>query len=305
MDAQEREYQRFGPWSVEITAEDPVPHLFEPYLARADPMLLGVKVPRHIERRNARPGMDLYDYAVCLYEDDLVVLRRDGREVRSETCRYADVQHVRVTRSLLFGDIHLALPGRAYDLRYNTVSDGLMQRVVDVVRQRYGGKPPPVADAAEPEVRSGMLSFNFERRLARERRERPGLRLVAVQGTLGVRPRMSAARRTLLRIADKRLLESMHLSDGRELVVISRGKEYAYRWDVLYRVDTSFMPLANISDASWEGDERDGVVRLALRTGADAGSFIFAEDNPSIDPYAAFLSALASGGADGQAPGSR
>ena len=136
MDAQ-REYDRFGPWAIEVSEQDPAPPLFVPYLTRPERPLLSVKIPRHLERRNARPGMDLYDYLVSLYDDELVVLRRVGREVSTDSCRLRDVQHLRVTRCLLRGNIHLGLPGRPHDLPYNTVSDDLMLRLVDLIRRRY------------------------------------------------------------------------------------------------------------------------------------------------------------------------
>ena len=82
MDAAQREYDRFGPWAVAISDDDPPPPLFEPLIERREPML-AIKIPRSVERRNARPGMDLYDYLVCLYEHDLVILARaeDGVSV--------------------------------------------------------------------------------------------------------------------------------------------------------------------------------------------------------------------------------
>ena len=140
VDERQHEYDRFGPWAIEVTTADPAPPLFRPHLTRADPALLSIKIPRHIERRNARPGMDLYDYLVCLYEDDLTVMQRVGHEVRTETVRYQDVQYLRVSQDLLRGCLHLGLPGRPFELPYNTVSEALMERAVGLVRARYAGQ---------------------------------------------------------------------------------------------------------------------------------------------------------------------
>jgi len=293
MDAQRQEYDRFGPWSIEISGEDPPPPLFVPYLARTEPTLLSIKIPRRIERRDARPGMDLYDYLVCLYEDDLVVLRRVGSEVRSETCRYRDVQHLRVARHLLRGNIQLGLPGRPCDLPYNTVSDDLMLRLVDLVRQRYGRQDRRTPLGREFEVRAGELSFYFEGLLATERQHRTGMRLLAAQGTAPVGSGgMTAARRFLFRITSKRLLESMHLTDGRELMIIDRGQAYAYRWHAVYGTDAWYIPIANLRGISWQEDSKDAAIDLILRTGGGTSTHVFAHDNPSIESYAAFLSAL-------------
>ena len=145
MDERQHEYDRFGPWAIEVTAEDPAPPLFRPYLTRSEPALLSIKIPRRIERRNARPGMDLYDYLVCLYGDDLTVLQRvgqqrSGHEVRAETLRYQDVQYMRVSQDLLRGNVRLGLPSGPFDLPYNTVSEHLMWRAVDLIRGRYASR---------------------------------------------------------------------------------------------------------------------------------------------------------------------
>ena len=293
MDAQRQEYDRFGPWAIEISGEDPPPPLFVPYLTRAEPALLGVKIPRQIERRDAHPGMDLYDHLVCLYEDDLIVLQRVGREVRSETYRYRDVQYLCVSRDLLHGNIRLGLPGRPYDLPYNTVSNGPMLRLVDLVRQRYRRHDLQAPSEREPEVHEGDLSFYFEGLLATERQQHTGMRLLAAQGTAPVASHgMTAARRLFVRLAGRRLLESMHLTDDRELMVVGRGQAYADRWQGVYGVDVCYIPIDNLRGVTWQDDAKNAAINLTLRTGGGTSVHVFADDNLSIASYAAFLSAL-------------
>jgi hypothetical protein len=321
LDERQHEYDRFGPWAIEVTAEDPAPPLFRPHLTRSEPALLSIKIPRHVERRNARPGMDLYDYLVCLYEDGLVVMQRAGQqrsgsEVRVETVRYQDVQYVGVSQDLLRGNLHLGLPGRPFDLPYNTVSEGLMWRAVDLVRQRYAR--PEGQAIAKPEARAvqgpdrqtvpdpgrqaihgpalqvgeNVLSFYFDRLLTDERRHSPDRRLLAAQVTLPVADGdVHPLRRILFSIASKCLLESMHLTDGRELKIIDRGAAYAYRWQAVYGVRTIFVPLANLRGASWREDDAHATTVLDLRTSGGSIEQVFRRDNPSLERYAAFLSA--------------
>jgi hypothetical protein len=293
MDDAQREYDRFGPWAVRISDDDPPPRLFVPHLTRADRPLLSVKIPRHIERRNATPGMDLYDYLVSLYEDDLVILQRIGREVRADGCHYRDVQHLRVSRSLLRGNVHLGLPTRLIDLPYNTVSDDLMLGLVDIVRQRYGREPVALPAWPEPRQAEGALSFYFERLLAAERRQGRGMRLLAAQGTVPLASReVGALRRLLFRVVDKRLLESMHFSDGRELMVLTRGKAYAYRWEVEYGVETTYAPIRNVMAVAREDDAPNATGTLALRTAAGELRFVFADANETLGAYGAWLAGL-------------
>jgi hypothetical protein len=294
-DTLQQEYDRFGPWALEISDEDPLPALFAPFLTRPEAPLLCVKVPRHIERRDARPGMDLYDYVVALYEEDIVVLRRVGREVRSETCRYQDVRSIRVGHCLLRGDIHLGLAdGRSVELAYNTVAEAIMLRLVELVRERYRREPTHTPGDVDPEVPEGSLSFYFDRLLGRLRHPGSRLHLLASQGTKLVGARsMGRLRRLVYRVADKRLLESLHLSDGRELTIIDRGQRYAYRWEAVeYAVETTYLPVAGISGAEWRTDARNDATDLKLRTGEGEDRFAFAADNAAIEAYSVYLAGL-------------
>jgi hypothetical protein len=233
-----------------------------------------------------------------------VLLWRADRDVWSHACHYREVEHVRVDRSLLRGEIELGLPTGPFSIRYNTVSHDLMLRLVDIIRERYGpaSAPPIVATDGTPPA-SG-LSFYFRGLLA-SHASRPGaMRLVASQATVAVRSRgMSAVRQVIFGIAGKRLLEAVHMTDGRELMIVDRGRGYAYRWDAVYDVDTRWIPLANIRGLAWAVDAGNAAVDLHLRTGVGTSVHVFAIDNPSIGAYDAFLSALPNvTRADGRAP---
>jgi hypothetical protein len=310
MDARQREYDRFGPWAIEVTEEDPVPPIFVPHLTRPEPALLTVKIPRRIERRNARPGMDLYDYLVCLYEEDVLILQRLDHDVRRVTFRYRDVQYLRVDSDLLRGNLHLGIAGRPCDLPYNTVSGDLMLRVADLIRERYAlqqsVEPATVRAGGQPAVQVDDMSFYFDRLLRIEAQEHPGMRLLAAQSTVPVATRgLSAVRRLLFSIADKRLLESMHLTDGHELKVIGRGQPYAYRWQAIYGTDTCFIPIANLRSVSWQDDARNAATDLELGTSGGSSHHVFTQDNTSIEPYAGFLASRCAEGAGTAATSTR
>jgi hypothetical protein len=305
MDALQREYDRFGPWAIEITEQDPPPQLFVPHLTRPEAPLLSVKFPRHVERRSTRPGLDLYDYVVCLYDEELVVHQRKGIGVLSTTCRLRDVQHLRVTHCLLRGSIHLGLPGRPVDLPYNTVSDSLMLRLVDLIRQRYAREPGPRPTAPALEVPAGVLSFYFDRLLEAEGRSDPTMRLLAAQGTVPVAARSTGTlRRIAFRLADKRLLEAMHFSDGSELRILSRGASYAYRWESTYGLETTYIPVGNVRAVEWRADPANGATTLVIRTRGGDSTFAFLGANASIETYAAYLAGLPGLARHGMAPGS-
>ena len=295
MSQRDPEYDRFGPWVIEIGDEDPPPPLFLPHLTRTETALLSVKIPRRISRREAHPGMDLYDYMISLYENDLVVLERVEREVRSRAIRYRDIQHLSMQDELLRGNVHLAVAGGHYDLPYNTVSGDIMRRLVEIIRERYGPDLDPSAVEVEA-AELGELSFYFERLLRDEREVGPGVVPVASQAEtqLGALEE-SFARRVLFGLVAKRLLESLHLSDGRELKVVDRGQPYAYRWQTVYGRTETWIPLANITAVDWdwgaEGTDSSPVT-VTISTSAGDRAWVFTPNNPTLGHYRRFLTGV-------------
>ena len=293
MDAGTLEYDHFGPWVLEIAANDPPPSIFLPYLVRPEEPLLAVKVPRRIDRRDARPGMDLYDYLICLYADDVEILHREGRGVRRWSCPYRDIAILSVTRTLLRGNIHLGIPGGACDLPFNTTGDQPIRRVVEILGDRSQQPSTGIGPRADADASDSGVSFYFEHLLADLRCAHPAMRLLAVQGNVPLATREATTlRRYVLRATGRRLLESMHLSDGRKLMIVDRGQRYAYRWESTYGEVTSHIPLAAVREAEWQDDAANRLTTLSIRTDGGAISHAFTEDNPTVEGYRTFLSRL-------------
>lgn len=292
MNQRDPEYDRFGPWVIEINDEDPPPPLFLPHLTRTETPLLSVKIPRKISRREAHPGMDLYDYMISLYEHDIVVLERVEREVRSRTIRYRDIEQLSMRDELLRGNLHLGVAEGPYDLPYNTVSGDIMRRLVEIIRERYHRDQEPLGVKVEA-VEPGELSFYFERLLRDEQEGGSGVQPVASQAEtqLGALEE-GLARRVLFGLVAKRLLESLHLSDGRELKVVDRGQPYAYRWQTVYGRTETWIPLANITavDWDWGAEQADSSpVTVTMSTGAGGNVWVFTPNNPTLGHYRRYL----------------
>ena len=295
MNQRDPEYDRFGPWVIEISDEDPPPPLFVPHLTRTEEPLLSIKIPRKISRREAHPGMDLYDYVVSLYEEDMVVLERVEREVQARTIRYRDVKHLSMRDELLRGTVHLGVPDKPYDLPYNTVSGEVMRRLVGLIRERYLEDAGPAPIEVEP-VELHELSFYFERLLRDVQEGETGMRPIAAQAdtALGALEE-SFVRRFLFGLVDKRLLESLHFCDGRELQVVDRGQPYAYRWQSVYGRTETWIPLANIRTSDWDwGPDEAGSAPVTVTIGTAAGdlSWVFTPNNQTVAKYRRFLTAV-------------
>jgi hypothetical protein len=292
----DREYDRFGPWVLQISDEDPAPPLFVPALRRDEQPLISVKIPRKIARRDAHPGMDLYDCVVSLYEAEMVVLERLDGAVRERVIAYHDIHYLSIHEELLRGRLNLGIPRNPCSLHYNAVSKDIMARVAELIRTRQRAGHGPAADLpAEPEHNG--LSFYFERLLRDERAAEGQATLLAAQPQValgGFEP--SLARRLLFGVVDKRLLESIHLCDGRDLRIIDRGRPFAFRWQTVYGRRETIIPLSNVIAVEWDEETGDGAT-AALMVGTEGGheTWGFARDNHGARAYRDWLSGLVVG----------
>ena len=287
------EYDHFGPWVIEISENDPPPLIFLPFLTRTEMPLLCIKIPRRIDRRDIHPGMDLYDYLVTLYPGDLVILQRLGEGVREYTFCYHDIQFLRYSEDLLKGTIELGLRNTAFELRFNTVSSNVMQHLVTIMRERYCGQGEQAVQAFNGDIEG--LSFYFNGLLAKGSIQNPRFRLLAAQANTFIGSyEQGRWSRNFYWLAGKTLLESLHLSDGRELKIVTRGQNFKYKWQAVYAKEFTYLPLEHISGVHWQGDDRhQAVSHLIIETPGGPLSFAFMNDNTSISTYDRFLKTAA------------
>jgi hypothetical protein len=290
------EYDSFGPWVIEISEVDPPSPIFRPFLTRQETPLLSIKIPRSIDHRDARPDMNLYDFLVSLYRDDLVILQLSGEKIIEHTLPYCDIQYLRYSEELLAGNVRLGLPGSTLDLKFNTVSSGIMKRLVDLIRERFsmGTQLAPLLDEISAPLDD--LSFYFKGLIDKTDQQTPQFHLLAAQPNTPVTDNEPASLGNIFfKIIGKTLLESLHWSDGRELMIVTRGQEFKYKWQANYTKETTYLPLANISAVHWQPKPRHTAVsQLAIETPAGPLSFLFTADNPFIPSYDRFLEAVSS-----------
>jgi hypothetical protein len=236
MQERDPEYDRFGPWVLEISDEDPPPPLFLPHLEMDRAALLRIKIPRRVERRNARPGMNLYDYVISLFDDEVEVLQRVEDSVKSTSFRYTDVKRVVHREDLLRGDIDVVLKDTTVELPFSTISSDLMGQLVAIIRRRYVDESRLVDVNAITPPQAESQSFYFRGLLRGLRSESPHVRLIGFQNEVPLGRYHEGFFRTMFfRVVGKRLLETLYLTDGSELQFLDQGRTYAqHQWRFLH-----------------------------------------------------------------------
>jgi len=287
----DNEYDRFGPWVIKITDKDPLPPLFVPYIRRDEIPQLSIKIPRIIERRNAHPGMNLYDYVVNLYSNDMIILERIGDDVESKSFLYEEIECLSYKEELLSGNLNLVMANKSFNLPFNTVSGNIMQRLVNLIRQKYIDTTRNENIVNQTEFTDINLSFFFTGLLTEGRKLNPEFKVFASQietPVTSIEP--SGFKKLIYGVIGKRLLESLHLSDGRELKILNRGKTFRYRGQATYGKEILYIPLNKITNIAWSDNQKiPGILHLTISTSGGSYQFAFVQNNPSAETYAQVL----------------
>lgn len=292
-----QEYNRFGPWVLEITGQDPAPALFLPHLDRSRPALLSFKIPRQIERREATPGMNLYDYLVSLFPEELEILQRVGETVRRTVISYQDIQSIALQENLLQGQLVIQGANQFCSLPFSSVSSDLMQRALNLIRARYTTAEPLLETESNSAFQPKDLSFFFSKLLSQQKVQHPGLALLAYQPEIPIsKLHQKPLPKTLSFLLRSRLLESLHLSDGVELWVIDRGSGINRYGRPVYAKHVRYFPLHKGPVFAWEDHPRiPGIIQLRIHSPGVEGNlprFLFSRENRMISEYQQYLNRI-------------
>ncbi len=286
------EYDRFGPWILEITDEDPLPPLFVPYFTRKDNILLQIKIPRSIDRRDASPGMNLYDYVLTMYENNFDIMKREDDNVITDCFSYHEILSIRHHEALLNGNLSLYSKNSVYEFSYSTVSSNLIKKAVEIIRRRYltnnRNIKERIPEAAHPE--KDVFNFYFESIIMQEKQKNPDNILFAYQP----RTRLSRQKenffvKALNIITAKQLLESLHFCDGSELKIINRGRNFKYLSFPIYGREDLYIPLDNLKSVASSTDIKDQSLKnIFISIEGEDFLTIFTSDNNVSANYGAF-----------------
>jgi hypothetical protein len=289
-----QEYSAFGPWVIEIQDVDGIPALFRTTAPKLDECQMLIKIPRDIERRNAKPGMDLYNHLAAIGKDQLIILsRRPDGGVRELRCNLAEVEAVRVTHNLLRGELHLLLPGEPLVLVYNTVSADIMAAFVRLIRQskspelkkEHPAQPVPDRDVEEilPEPDLSYFYINLRDRLGRA----DGAGEVLLHQHEVILHRNAGLFEPLMRLLfPHRICELMILDAPRELIIVTRhdGVKTTRLVDNGYGI--LFVPKSSLGGFQRQSSERyPDVEHIWLSTPSHRIEIPLMENNPYIPGF--------------------
>jgi hypothetical protein len=245
------EYDRFGPWVYEINDKEDIPRLFIPYYSEIKDAFLLLKIPRNIERRNANPRMDLYDYLLGVNDKYLSILKRNSESVDVINVKFADIIAIKNSTNLLLGIITFSLPEKIISVNYNEVSSDLIQKLLKTIRGKCTGNNNFISNGpSDYNEMEGIddLYINFLNSFAKGEDQ---FRAVAFQPLIKAIPTNVSVIGKLkerFNIFRENLLQNtMYLTNEKELLIITRGKAFR-RGKSPLSYDFTYIPFNRITE---------------------------------------------------------
>ena len=281
------EYDRFGPWSYPVTRAEEMPPLFDPWFGELRDASLTLKLPVENERRNLKPGAELYDRLLSVGARGIVYLRSTNGGVASREHGFCEIAALSHSQELLYGQLGLDLvDGSSLVVPFNTVSADQFEDFAALVRGGCAALPSAARFAGtqveELPSRQDLLFQNILRSL---REGEPALRVLACQEACLLAPHREAGRGGLVRLATYLLrwkLDGCFLaSTPAELVAVVRGSgkprlglSRGYRYARIYLPASSFRGAA-----VEERSVANGAPYFALRLSAAGHDYEFLFDS--------------------------
>jgi hypothetical protein len=273
------ELDTFGPWILRVRSSQDVPALFRPVVDLAGARV-AVKIPRPIERRDARAGMDLYDTLVLVREDGVEVWSRAPKAPDGRTRRWLaadDLVALEDSTDLLDGMLRLhTAHGAPVEVPYNGSSADVVLTLLDEIRffwRRPGAFPDRQPEMALDTLGPDDVSLvNHHRDL---HRHDPLLHPVVLRRRRTARRAGNGFVRTVQGAWPTSLQAAIVATTGSELVVLHRRAWLQRGHRGVDSLATTVVPLGRgvrvetTSDPRWTGIRRlrldpTGVTFLAV-----------------------------------------
>lgn len=275
------EYNAFGPWAYEISEKYPMPRLFAPYFTANDEAIMKIKIPREIERRNAAPGMDLYDFVIALYEDKVLILQRQKDEVKEYSILLKDFKGVRIYENMLKGGYTVFSAKGTVSFPFNAVSIDLFRKFTKLLLDRLQDEECDISSL--PVTQSVPESTLLINMLHDFRMELPDINVGAVQKSTEVHHK-GATWDTIERLLWKEMNpEALHLYTKQYLIVLENGvfpnrvgmQEFGYTQTII--------PLRRISNVEIKSsDEYSLLEECNVMLGSNKVTYHFELENEEV-----------------------
>jgi len=264
MDKLQREYDRFGPWVAEIKVEDDVPRQFVEF---ADPILksdFSFKVPVAAERRDLKPGMVLYETVVSVTGDRLLILHLRESSIDRREVDLKSLQYIQCNKAMLFGELLMVSAGQSSSITFNVVEPEPIEKLERHIRAQYCDHVPKV-NLDDILGQEHTQSFLYETLLAQEAKKE-NLKIVAYQPSIQLKAEHIPLLQRWKVVPEELVLkDTLFLTNGSELIVMSRMQDVKRVRQSDYGYRHTYIPLGNVRTTLLEPNEKaKGVLAFSV-----------------------------------------
>nr|WP_321445109.1 MarR family transcriptional regulator [uncultured Cohaesibacter sp.] len=243
-----KEYDAFGPWLTLVKSEADMPRRFRSlYEEHAGAKYL-IKVPKNADRRNLRPGMDLYEAIIAVEDDGIFLARLEDSGIWTQHAVWDEIAAICSFGDRLQGIWTLYLKdGNRLNVTFNRVSGDLMEEVTDTVRSHLSDQPSTAhADSDTDDLHFSDDDLFFGSSLL-ELRRRPGGPFTPLHFEPQGQPCLDANNKDAVSTG------ILCLDGGSELVIINRGDPCHKKGEAWFAGNDMFIPYNRITSSQVVG----------------------------------------------------
>lgn len=248
-----KEYAEFGPWLVEIKAEDDIPQQFDHLKDQILGGIFSFKIPIAIDRRDLKPGMLMYNIVITLTDTKFMMFKFQDEAATVKEVEIKDIVYIQKVINLLTGELIVATSSEKLVIDFNPVGSHIVENAISIIRQKYVSDVEKVdLDAISEEV--AVESFLYQSLLMREMiKER--VKLISYQPFMELKRGRATNVKNRKDIYDEPVLQdSLFLTTAKELLVLTRVREVKEQKEADYGYKHTYIPLELISSISLEKD---------------------------------------------------
>jgi hypothetical protein len=283
-----REYDSFGPAMHIIDDYHTIPKVFvDHYKPKESPLLL-FKIPRNIERREANPDMDLYDYLIGVFKTHLLILKREGKRVKLIKIDISDIVAIKKTNCLLRGELYIYTKSDTILIVYNTVSDNIIVKTLNLIRTYY--QCDKVKLNIEPMpfnyMTIGFLHTNLINALKKQDAE---IELVAYQPNIKIKQKnQSLISKILSLFSFKNTLNStVFVTNNKELIIVEGESFVKTKKGKMFFYSHLYLPINQIEKINIINDPENAEIKhIIIKTKNQDYKFIIDDSNIGLKELA-------------------
>lgn len=257
MDNVAHEYDHFGPWLLQVKSAQDIPHQYFEYQDIILAAKYCFKIPIKEERRKLHAGMLLYNKLVVINELRIIEFSVVNDQVVMNELLFKDIQYLIHQGDLLSCEICLISHDNSMSFQYNLVSMAIAGGVMQLLRDGINSDQQKL-EMPEKSLRkeSELQIFTY---FCITEKESPRLKILGYQPCLELG--FLASNKLFQSLTKYRLLDSMFMTNGVELIIANRGKYLVQENDTNYKFGHTFIPLNMITNISQQDDEMFNTVK--------------------------------------------